>query len=234
MPYLRFTRDRRGYEHTYLLHDAVPGAPPTLLYYFRTAPGVRLGRPAFDEDAIRLIEERHPDLDFDWTHILEMGALAALESEAPADDSPRPRRGRKGEGERRGKSARGRQAPAPSAAPPDDAHRDDVDMSTARVVAGAEAESETREAPVPSASPASRSRLLEDLVGAGIASRLRARFEELQAQFAAAADPPGRQALADQLARLDPDGWTTAEQVLDGVQHADARSDALRRGLGLA
>jgi hypothetical protein len=40
------------------------------LYWFRTPPGVRVGRSALDEDAIRLIEEHHPDIRFDWPQIL--------------------------------------------------------------------------------------------------------------------------------------------------------------------
>jgi len=42
-----------------------------ILYWFRTPPGVRIGRSALDEDAIRLIEQHNPDVDFDWTRILK-------------------------------------------------------------------------------------------------------------------------------------------------------------------
>jgi hypothetical protein len=41
------------------------------LYWFRTPPGVRVGRSAIDEDAIRLLEQYNPDVQFDWTHILK-------------------------------------------------------------------------------------------------------------------------------------------------------------------
>jgi hypothetical protein len=41
-----------------------------ILYWFRTPPGVRVGRAALDEDAIRLIEESHPSIRFDWPQIL--------------------------------------------------------------------------------------------------------------------------------------------------------------------
>jgi hypothetical protein len=41
------------------------------LYWFRTPPGVRVGRSAIDEDAIRLLEQHNPDVQFDWTHILK-------------------------------------------------------------------------------------------------------------------------------------------------------------------
>ena len=45
MPYLRFLRDDRGYEHTYVLHGLQSASRPSLLYWFRTPPNV-LGRPA--------------------------------------------------------------------------------------------------------------------------------------------------------------------------------------------
>src|SRR5688572_14627364 len=81
--FLRFTRDRRGYENTFLLHAAQPGERPSVLYWYRSAPGVRVGRPALDEDAIRTIEEQHPGVDFDWPQILEVGAITQPEVERP-------------------------------------------------------------------------------------------------------------------------------------------------------
>jgi hypothetical protein len=42
-----------------------------LLYWFRTPPGVRVGRAPIDETAIRLLEQHNPDVEFDWTRILK-------------------------------------------------------------------------------------------------------------------------------------------------------------------
>ncbi|HEX7085538.1 MAG TPA: hypothetical protein VF198_04195 [Vicinamibacterales bacterium] len=104
MPYLKFSRDRRGYESTYLLHASrrQGGERPKLLYWFRTPPHVKVGRAAFDEEAIRALEEHHPDLTFDWKHILQ--------ARPPAAPEPRDREGRaprKPErGERKGREAR--------------------------------------------------------------------------------------------------------------------------------
>jgi hypothetical protein len=44
---------------------------PRILYWFRTPPGVRVGRAALDEDAIRQLEESNPGIEFDWTRILK-------------------------------------------------------------------------------------------------------------------------------------------------------------------
>src|SRR6187455_2374096 len=89
VPFLRLTRDAHGYESTCLLHASHPGEEPRVLYWYRTAPGVRVGRPPLDEDAIRAIEERHPEIEFDWPHIIEVGATLAPEVERRPE---RPRR----------------------------------------------------------------------------------------------------------------------------------------------
>ncbi len=81
-----------------------------MLYWFRTPPGVRVGRAALDEDAIRLIEEHNPEIDFDWTQILR-GV-----PEAPPEPAPQQQGGR-GPG-RRSRQERGRaETPPPASAP---------------------------------------------------------------------------------------------------------------------
>src|SRR4029079_1050320 len=93
LPHLRFTRDKRGYENTFVVHTGGGrrrGKPRArILYWFRTPPGVRLGRAALDEAAIRLIEEHNPDVEFDWTRILKG-------QDAPVEEKPlqQDRRGR--------------------------------------------------------------------------------------------------------------------------------------------
>jgi hypothetical protein len=65
---------------------------PRILYWFRTPPGVRIGRSALDESAIKLIEEHNPDVEFDWTRILK-GQDAPVEQAPPQQDRRgRPRR----------------------------------------------------------------------------------------------------------------------------------------------
>ena len=81
VPFLRLTRDRRGIENTFLMHADRPGDRPRLLYWYRTAPGITLGRLPLDEDAIRTIEEQHPDIDFDWPAILALSEVMTPEDE---------------------------------------------------------------------------------------------------------------------------------------------------------
>ena len=92
LPHLRFNRDRRGYETTALVQSrAGGGAASTLLYWFRTPPGVRVGRAAIDEDAIRLLEQHNPDVQFDWTRILKQPMTSEAQSHEPDRPAARPR-----------------------------------------------------------------------------------------------------------------------------------------------
>ena len=70
MPFLRFSRDKRGYEHTYLVQATNrrgKAVRPRVLYWYRTPPGVRLGRVPFDEEVRRALEAQNPGIAFDWT-----------------------------------------------------------------------------------------------------------------------------------------------------------------------
>jgi hypothetical protein len=70
LAYLKFSRDRRGYEHFYLVQPAARGkARPRVLYWFRTPPGVKIGRPPFDPEMRRALEAQYPDVAFDWEAI---------------------------------------------------------------------------------------------------------------------------------------------------------------------
>jgi hypothetical protein len=71
--FLRFSRDKRGYENIYLVHTQTRrGKAPRqrILYWYRTPPGIRVGRPPFDDEARRRIEAQNPDLVFDWPAIV--------------------------------------------------------------------------------------------------------------------------------------------------------------------
>jgi hypothetical protein len=73
VPSVRFSRDKRGYEYVYLVHTPVKRGRPgrqRMLYWYRTPPGVRVGRKPFDEDVQRLLEQQNPDLTFDWETII--------------------------------------------------------------------------------------------------------------------------------------------------------------------
>jgi hypothetical protein len=74
MAFLRFTRDRRGYEHFSLVEPTANrrGKPrQRLLYWYRTPPNVRVGREPFDESVRRALEAQNPTIQFDWRKIVE-------------------------------------------------------------------------------------------------------------------------------------------------------------------
>jgi hypothetical protein len=81
VPFVRFSRDRRGYEHVYLI-DTKDRGRTRLLYWFRTPPGVRVGRNPFDLDTQRSLERQNPGVQFDWPQIVaaKMPPPAPVES----------------------------------------------------------------------------------------------------------------------------------------------------------
>ena len=212
MPFLRLARDERGYETTMLLHAPHPGQRPRVLYWYRSAPGIRVGRPALDEDAIRTIEEQHPEIEFDWPHILEVGAAMPIEVERRPERVPRGR-----ETERRRKGAR----------PPESMEPVEVEpVELVEALIGNDEASLEPEAPVHAPD------LLAELVGRDIATRLRARYADITARIhQMEADDATRAAWHTRAEPLNPDSWITPDEILAGVSRADELFDDLRRAL---
>lgn len=73
MPFVRFSRDKRGYEHLYLVEPIARRGKSRnwILYWYRTPPGVKIGRPPFDDLVRRTLEARHPDVSFDWQKLVD-------------------------------------------------------------------------------------------------------------------------------------------------------------------
>lgn len=249
MPFLRLTRDRRGTENTFLMHADRPGDRPRLLYWYRTAPGIMLGRAPLDEDAIRTIEEQHPDIDFDWPAILALSEVMTPEDEAPA--RPQPREARESRDGRQGRRPKNRDREAePDAARPQrepagareqtrEPRRDepvepaaesgDLDVDVRDDVVAADGEAPIA-APPPSSRQSHHSSLVDQLAGREIASRLRGRYAEMEMRIRDA-DAPAREALMKRAEQIDPDRWDTPEAVLQGVSNADAIFEQLRAAL---
>ena len=223
MPFLRLARDHRGYETTVLLHVPHPGDRPRVLYWYRSAPGVRVGRPALDEDAIRTIEDQHPEIDFDWPHILEVGAASIIEVER------RPERGARTEAERsRRKADRAREQPEAEVAVPPEAVEPLPESDASPDDQPTDGMDEEAASEVPAHAPD----LLAELVGREIATRLRARYAEINARIhQLPADDATKAAWQTRAEPLNPDSWLTPHEILKGVNHADELFDALRREL---
>lgn len=209
------------------MHADRPGDRPRLLYWYRTAPGIVLGRPPLDEDAIRTIEEQHPDIDFDWPAILALAEVMTPEDEAPAA-ARKPRKGRDSreprEQREQRESRRGRDG-ARDAAPVEGIEHQGADEPT-----------RTGHQPVEPVEPLepeqpveSRNRLVEELAGREIGSRLRARHAEIISRIEEAdIDGAAKGALFKRAEAIDPELWMTPEQVLEGVRNADAQYEKLK------
>ena len=87
MPFVRFSRDRRGYEHVYLV-DARDHGRSRVIYWFRTPPGVKVGRSPFDSATQRSLEQQYPDVKFDWSQIV----AARMPPPAPVENWREKRR----------------------------------------------------------------------------------------------------------------------------------------------
>lgn len=74
MAFLRFSRDKRGVENFYLMHQTTNRrgkVRPRVLYWYRSPPDVKVGREPFDAELRRALEKQNPDITFDWRAIVE-------------------------------------------------------------------------------------------------------------------------------------------------------------------
>jgi len=74
VPFVRFSRDKRGYEYIYLFQEPARkggGSRPRVLYWYRTPPGVKVGREPFDSQVRQALEAENPDVNFDWKSIMQ-------------------------------------------------------------------------------------------------------------------------------------------------------------------
>lgn len=219
------------------MHADRPGDRPRLLYWYRTAPGITLGRSPLDEDAIRTIEEQHPDIEFDWPAILALSEVMTPEDEAPAKPQQRdrePRRERRPKGrDRESATFAGEQSgqlrpddraqDPPGPVGPEGAAEPITDDEVFAAASEPEAVSPQLESPRSTG-------LVDQLAGREIASRLRGRYAEITMRIRGEGDRT-RDALMKRAEALDPDRWDTPEAVLQGVSNADALFEQLRAAL---
>ena len=80
MPFVRVSRDKRGYDHFFLVQPvgARDRTRQQVLYWFRTPPNVRVGREPFDEAVRRALETQYPGIAFDWEQLRHTPVPAPL------------------------------------------------------------------------------------------------------------------------------------------------------------
>ena len=214
MPFLRVIRDRRGYETTYLLHWYREGSRQRsrILYVFRTPGGVRVGRNPLDPEILREIEARHPDIAFDWNAVRDNQQIVE-----PAVEQRRRRPRREEPEALAGTAALAEPEPAP------------VERTAP------EAAAEPRSAPdeaEPDVSPPERPRPSIPAAIEGVTPDEQIAFlsrwypiicERIPLRTG---DPARVEALLALAERLNPAGWSDADQITAGLQQA---SEALER-----
>lgn len=243
---MRFSRDQRGYEHTYVLHTSRGQGrqEPRILYWFRTPPHVRVGRAAIDEEAIRLLEDAHPDVQFEWSRMLK----AQPPPPPPPEDYGRRRRDRGGRPDR-GRSQEPRREPAPVLAVPKPEPREALpDETLAEEAIGGEAEPEVAVEPEGALDlepdlerdlelepePVERTERPEpaQLLDSTVLERLRTRHAELLTRInQRIADPVQRDVLRGEAERLNPETWVTAEEARTGLEYFEQWFEAIRAQL---
>ena len=210
MPVLRFTRDRRGYEITYVEQTVRRRGKSRsrILYWFRTPPNVKVGRTALDEEAIRTIEESNPNVPFDWAKMLKLQRAAAAKPAARELG-----RGRSGSGRSRRPGKRSVSSAEPAA-------RGGADQDTEKIVSTEALGGIEAQAAVPE-------------TGAKDLARLRVRYAEVIARISDRVTDPVRQAeLRERAGELNPDAWLTPEAVQQGLANFENRCAALSATLG--
>jgi hypothetical protein len=206
-----------------------------VLYWFRTPPGVKVGRAALDEDAIRLIEQLNPGIEFDWTRILKGQGGPATESRPPIE-ARRQRPDHRRPQSPHTPPVKPVQPPVPTAAPsvslPAEFSSEDTTPAQVEELAdpGPATEPSTDappriEADVPTPAHAR--------IGADGVQRLRARYAEILVRISErTADPARREELKAQADRLNPDAWVTDDEVVQGLEQYESVFASLREVVG--
>jgi hypothetical protein len=228
---LRFNRDKRGYENTFVVHSERRRGKSRsrILYWFRTPPGVKVGRAALDEDAIRLIEEMNPSLEFDWPRILKGQGAPPTEPRIPVEH-------------RRARPAHAHASrPAVAASvPPDEPAGEFADFKAglAELSKPPQEQPEQQEPEQepelePEQTKAEPSSAAHARLGSEGLTRLRARHAAtLQRITERVADPVRREEIRARADRLNPDTWVTDEEVTRGLEDYESVLASLSEVVG--
>ena len=250
MPYLRFSRDKRGYENTYVLHaGGMRGKTrPRMLYWFRTPPNVKVGRLPLDADAIRAVEDNNPDVTFDWNKMLKVRASARVGTDTHPDRAARkrPRRspGSPAKGPPPTEVAETDRKPttavedAPHVAPPviqgDEPPVDPQLLEAKAHLGDAEETGDGLEAPVNAdRADGEEQHPVVTLMGHDTLARLRARYAEIQARISEKLTKPADlEAMRTRAEALNPDRWKTVETAMSGIERFEADVEAIKAQIG--
>jgi hypothetical protein len=247
VPFVRYARDRRGYETLYVMHafEADGRGRPRVIYACRTVPYARVGRAPIDETVQRRIEAAYPALAFDWPRLMKDAAASA----------PRPERTDARADKRRNKQQQAKpvkqERPARQERPGKQERQVNQEQRVAQEPAvdqepaveqeqPVEQEQAIEQAPEPAPAPPALPALplpslvvdrawpVVALVGEERAFIFRGRYLEIANRvLSRIADPGEQRRLLAEAARLNPEGWTTEEQARAGTAGFEAAFEAL-------
>lgn len=239
MPYLRFSRDSRGYENTYVLHTSkkIGETQPRMLYWFRTPPNVKVGRVPLDEESIRAVEEMNPGIVFDWKKMLKLRATLQADQRFEASS----RRSKK---RRRPASAKiPVEATQPEASSVDVEAVADVPASGPSLANIGEEEISDLDVLAAEAhlEPDDAEKVLDEpsehpvvtLLGEETLVRLRATYAEIRTRIDEKVfDPAVVSEMLTRAEAIDPDRWNTTESAVRGIERFESKAEAIRADLG--
>lgn len=240
MPYLRFSRDKSGYENTYVLHTYRSGGKSNrkLLYWFRTPPGVHMGRLPLDEDAIRAIEESNPNLSFDWGKMLKLRSSLQLTQDFLVQPKDSDEKKRKTQIRNKHKLRQ-----VTETAVQDDRSKIEHESNFKEVLESGE----LAEFFASSQSSSSLKRIEDTddvqevewkhpvvvLMGDETLARLRARYAEIQVRINEKLDDKNSRNPTRVLAEaLNPDRWKTIEEAVRGIETFESKAEEIKKVLG--
>lgn len=238
MPFVRYARDRRGYETLYVMHAFENGgegrARPRVLYACRSVPYARVGRAPLDESVQRRIQTAYPNIEFDWPRLLKDAAASAPRPEKP-DKRDEPRKGRGREKNRKQRPSQAAQVPQVPQVPLVPEVQFDQPRAEPEQPAEDPAPASRSEQPDPVPVPFEVGPLFVDpawpvvgLVGEGRALVLRGRYIEIAHRVLSRVDDEGeRGRLLAAAARLNPEGWASADAARAAIEGFDAAYEAL-------
>jgi hypothetical protein len=205
MAFFRFNRDKRGYEHFYLVEPVTNRrgkSRPRVLYWYRTPPNIRVGRAPFDDEVQRALEAQNPSVVFDWPKIVD--------APIPSADAEKWRERRRVE--RAGKAAR--QATAATAERIESESRESDDTEQA-----------------PPASPAPGTLVGAAAIDVDrIRKRRRRRRGRIPQADAAQASPPSGAGAPDTVTHQAIEPTATPEEVVKPIDSPEPSSSADTRG----
>ena len=223
MPYLRYSRDKRGYEHTYVLHGSRAGGRPRILYWFRTPPHVIVGRDALDQEATKAIENGNPDLDFDWPK------MRRERPKPPSRQVATPERMRK---------VNRRSVPAPASGsadvsskkPPVEKSEVESDVGTlSEVSSESSVDVSARKSDENASSAPPEEHPVSALLGDQMLLRLRSSYAVLGRKFRDAQITESmKNELGSRIDALNPDNWLAGEEVIFRIEQFESEVAAIQ------